>query len=343
MKRDVTFKSEGVDCAAWYFVPGGKGPFPAVAMAHGMGAVKEMYIEPFAKAFAEAGIATLLFDYRYFGGSGGMPRSKIAPRDQIEDYRNALTWLSLQPEVDEERLGVWGTSFSGGHVLWLGAYDVRVKAVVSQVGAMDLYRNARMVMPEAAFDATRAMSAMDRKRRYAQEDQPFYIANASPPGGPPALQVDQETYDWLTTAQATVAPSWRNEVTLCSIERIIEHAPALHVDRIAPKPLLMILATEDKWTPPGLIRETFARAGGPKRLLEIEGGHYVVYEGEGQRRAAAAATDWFATHLSARHAWGPRSHRRSLGADRCRSNPLQPDRSGGVDTAGAGRRAAALR
>ncbi|HAH09322.1 MAG TPA: acetylxylan esterase, partial [Alphaproteobacteria bacterium] len=209
------------------------GPHPAVAMAHGMGAVKEMYLEPFARAFAAAGIAVLLFDYRTYGASGGEPRSRISPRDQIEDYRNALTWLSLQPEVDEARLGVWGTSFSGGHVLWLGAYDVRVKAVVSQVGAMDLYRNARMVMPQDAFDASRAFGAMDRKRRYAEGDTPAYIANASPPDGPPALQVDAETYEWLMHAQATVAPSWRNEVTLDSIERIVEHAPALHVDRIA--------------------------------------------------------------------------------------------------------------
>lgn len=301
MKRDVIFKSEGVDCAGWYFTPEGAGPFPAVAMAHGMGAVKEMYIEPFAQAFAAAGIAVLLFDYRYYGASGGSPRSKIAPRDQIEDYRNALTWLSLQAEVDESRLGVWGTSFSGGHVLWLGAYDVRVKAVVSQVGAMDLYRNAQMVMPAEAFANSRAMSALDRKRRYAEGDTPFYIANASPPGGPPAMQVDQETYDWLMTAHATVAPSWRNEVTLCSLERIVEHAPALHIDRVSPTPLLMILATEDMWTPPELIREAFERAGEPKRLLEMEGGHYVVYEGEGQKQAAAAAADWFATHLGARH------------------------------------------
>ena len=297
MKQDVTFKSEGVDCAGWWFIPQGKGPFPAVAMAHGMGAVKEMYIEPFAEAFALAGIATLVFDYRYYGASGGLPRSRISPRDQIEDYRNALTWMSLQPEVDNQRLGVWGTSFSGGHVLWLGAYDVRVKAVVSQVGAMDLYRNAKMVMSDEALAGSRAMSAADRTRRYSGADEPFYIANASPPDGPPAMQVDQETYDWLINAQSTVAPSWRNEVTLDSIERIIEHAPALHVDRISPVPLLMILATQDKWTPPDLIREAFSRAGEPKKLLEIEGGHYAVYSGNGQELAAQAAVDWFKQHL----------------------------------------------
>ena len=113
---------------------------PAVAMAHGLGAVKEMYLEPFARRFAEAGIAALVFDYRSFGASGGEPRQRLFPRDQIEDYRSALTWLSLQPEIDADRLGVWGSSFSGGHVLHVAAYDPRVKAVVSQVGAMDVHQ-----------------------------------------------------------------------------------------------------------------------------------------------------------------------------------------------------------
>jgi cephalosporin-C deacetylase-like acetyl esterase len=80
----------------------------------------------------------LLFDYRHFGASGGEPRQRVSPHDQIEDYRIALTCLSLLPEVDADRLGVWGTSFSGGHVLHVGAYDPRVKVVVSQVGAMDV-------------------------------------------------------------------------------------------------------------------------------------------------------------------------------------------------------------
>jgi fermentation-respiration switch protein FrsA (DUF1100 family) len=87
---------------------------PAVGMAHGLGAVKEMYLEPFAHRLAEAGTAALVFDYRGFGASGGEPRQRISPPDQMEDYRNALTWLSLQPEIDANRLGVWGSSFSGG-------------------------------------------------------------------------------------------------------------------------------------------------------------------------------------------------------------------------------------
>lgn len=300
MRRDVHFKSGADTCAGWFFIPPGEGPFPAVAMAHGLGAVKEMYLAPFAEAFATAGIAALLFDYRGYGDSGGMPRHHVSPRDQIDDYRNALTWLSLQREVDEHRLGVWGTSFSGGHVLQIAASDRRVKAVVSQVGAMDLWRNAVRVTQPDLLAATRAFATAERKRLYADDGAaPMMIALAAPPGAAPALQVDAETTEWLTTAQATVAPGWRNEVTLSSVENILEHAPALVIDRVAPTPLLMILATEDAWTPPDFIREAFARAGDPKRLVEIPGGHYAVYHGDGQARAAAEAAAWFQTHLAA--------------------------------------------
>ncbi|HEX6655799.1 MAG TPA: alpha/beta fold hydrolase [Candidatus Limnocylindria bacterium] len=147
-QRDVTFESGDTSAAAWLFVPeqsASGAQVPAVAMAHGLGAVKEMYLEPFARRFAEAGIAALLFDYRGFGASGGEPRQRIFPRDQIEDYRSALTWLSLQMEIDADRLGVWGSSFSGGHVLHVAACDPRVKAVVNQVGAMDVNQTIRSI------------------------------------------------------------------------------------------------------------------------------------------------------------------------------------------------------
>ena len=139
-RRDVQFRSGDTFAACLVFLPDqvqSGARVPAVAMAHGLGAVKEMYLEPFARRFAEAGIAALLFDYRFFGASGGEPRQRIFPRDQLEDYRSALTWLSMQPEVDADRLGVFGTSFSGGHVLHVAAYNPRVKVVVSQVGASD--------------------------------------------------------------------------------------------------------------------------------------------------------------------------------------------------------------
>jgi hypothetical protein len=297
-RTDVRFKSGDDECAGWLYLPEqarDEAKLPAIAMAHGLGAIKELYLAPTAEVIADAGIAVLVFDYRYYGESGGSPREQVVPRDQIEDYRNALSWLSLRPEVDADRLGVWGTSFSGGHVLHLAAYDKRVKAVVSQVAGLDLWANAKRVLPPEVFEANLIMAGAERVRRY-QGGEPVYIPLASKTGEP-GLQPDTETHDWLTASKDKVAPGFNNRVTLDSIERILEHAPALSIDRIAPTPLLMIVATGDKWTPPDLIRAAFDRAGEPKRFLEIEGGHYTVYDGPGQPIAAKAAADWFTAHL----------------------------------------------
>ena len=299
-RRDVTFKSGDSYAAGWFFPPTeatADGPVPAVAMAHGVGATKEMFLEPYARRFAEAGIAALLFDYRSFGTSGGEPRQRVYPRDQIEDYRSALTWLSLQPEVDADRLGIWGTSFGGGTVLHVAAYDPLVKAVVSQVGAMDLYAITRAAVGEEQFAALEQMIVQERAR-HATEGGEVYIPDIGRPGEGFALQSDQESYDFADEAQA---PSWKNQVAVSSFEAILEHAPAQSIDRIAPRPLLMLLAKDDQISSPELIRAAFDRAGEPKRLLELEGGHYSLYpwsRGESAEAAIEAATDWFAEHLA---------------------------------------------
>src|SRR5229473_878616 len=197
-KRDVMFKSGETFAAAWLFLPDQARPgdrVPAVAMAHGFGAVKEMYLEPFARRFAAAGIAALVFDYRSFGASGGEPRQRVLLRDQIEDYRNALTWLSLQPEIDADKLAVWGTSFSGGHVIQVAAHDPRVKAVVSQTGAMDLDRIIHTVAGPEMFAGLQHLTVQERIR-HATEGGEKYIPSTGRPGEGFALQPDQDSYDF---------------------------------------------------------------------------------------------------------------------------------------------------
>ncbi len=133
--------------------------------------------------------------------------------------------------------------------------------------------------------------------RHATEGGEKYIPSTGRPGTGFALQSDQDSYDFAHHAQATIAPAWRNEVTMGSLDAILEHAPGRFIDLVAPCPLLMILAKDDVIAPPDSIREAFNRAGGPKRLLEIEGGHYAVYSGNGAKKAAQAAIEWFTEHL----------------------------------------------
>ena len=121
-RKDITFVSEGLKCAAWYYTPSGmkaEENRPAIVMAHGWSAVKEFYLDKFAEKFAEAGFVVTVFDYRRFGGSEGEPRAEIIWRDQIIDYKNAISWTAQQKEVDANHIGVWGSSYSGGHVLQL--------------------------------------------------------------------------------------------------------------------------------------------------------------------------------------------------------------------------------
>jgi len=297
-RTDVQFPSGESFASGWFFTPtqpSADEALPAVAMAHGLGGVKEMYLEPYARQFADVGIATLLFDYRGFGSSGGEPRQRIFPRDQIEDYRSALTWLSLQPQIDPARLGVWGTSFSGGHVLHVAAYDPRVKAVVSQAGAMDVYLNLRDQIGPNRLAALQDLTTKERRRR-ALEGGEIYIQKVGRPGEL-ALQTDQDSYDFSIEAHATVAPAWRNEATMSSLEAILEYAPVRTIDLIAPKPLLLILAKDDITAPPATIRAAYAAAGEPKRLEEVDGKHYSVYRGPSADKAARLASDWFSAHL----------------------------------------------
>src|SRR5215470_17444455 len=99
-------------------------------MAHGWAGVKEMYLDIYAWRFAASGYAVLVFDHRNFGESQGVPRQEINPYQQIQCYRDAITYLQSQQSVDPHRIGLWGTSYSGGHVLVLGAIDPRVKCIV---------------------------------------------------------------------------------------------------------------------------------------------------------------------------------------------------------------------
>ncbi len=147
MRSDVEFDADGTTLRGWLYVPdGAAGPVPTVVMSHGFSAVKEMYLDRFAEAFAAAGLGALVYDNRNFGASDGEPRQEIDPWEQVRDYRNAITYAQTRAEVDADRIGVWGSSYSGGHVLVVGAIDRRVKCVACQVPLISGHENARRIV-----------------------------------------------------------------------------------------------------------------------------------------------------------------------------------------------------
>ncbi|GAA5147495.1 hypothetical protein GCM10023321_08430 [Pseudonocardia eucalypti] len=130
-RHEVAFPSSGDECRAWLFLPE-TGRAPLVILGHGLGGTREDGLEPFARRFAEAGIAALVFAYRHFGDSGGQPRQLLDIGRQLEDRAAALAYARVPREIDPTRIALWGTSFGGGHVQTAAARDGGVAAVVSQ-------------------------------------------------------------------------------------------------------------------------------------------------------------------------------------------------------------------
>lgn len=298
MRRDVEFNAEGVTLRGWFYYPdGATGPVPTVIMAHGFSAVKEMYLDRYAEAFSAAGLGVLVFDNRNFGASDGEPRQEIDPWVQVRDYRHAITFARTLPEVDRDRIGVWGSSYSGGHALVLGAIDRRVKCVVSQVPLVSGYRNVLRLVRNDLIPQLRAQFDADRDARFRGEPPAMIAVVAEDPTKTPCALPTLDSWQWFTETGRTRAPAWRNEVTLRSVEMLMEYEPGVYIDRIAPTPLLMVVAANDVLTPTDLALEAYNRALEPKKLVILPGGHFDAYTTDFQL-AAGAARDWFVQHLT---------------------------------------------
>jgi fermentation-respiration switch protein FrsA (DUF1100 family) len=296
MRTDVEFDAEGTTLRGWLYVPdGASGPVPTVVMAHGFSAVKEMYLDRFAEAFGEAGLGALVFDNRNFGASDGEPRQEIDPWEQVRDYRDAITYATTLPEVDAERIGIWGSSYSGGHVLVVGAIDRRVRCVACQVPLISGHRNARRIVRSDFIAAVGGMFDDDRAARYAGGAPAMIPVVDADPMAPSALPT-ADSYEWFTETGATRAPSWRNEVTLRSVEMFWEYEPGAYIQWVSPTPLLMVVAAGDHLTVCDLAIEAYEQAREPKKLVVLSGGHFDAYVAD-FAAASGAAAGWFTEHL----------------------------------------------
>jgi len=298
MRKDIEFKSEdGVALRGWLYLPdGARGRVPTIVMAHGFSAVKENYLDKYGEVFSAAGLGALVFDNRCFGASDGEPRQHIDPWRQIADYRDAITYASTLAEVDGTKLGIWGSSYSGAHVLVVAAIDRRVKCVVSQVPLISGHRNARRLIRADMIAAVQGMFVEDRKARYAGKPPGMIPVVSSDPNVPCALPTP-DSHEWFTETAKLRAPAWRNEVTLQSVELFTEYEPGAYVEYISPTPLLMVVASGDHLTVADEAIAAYGRALEPKKLTLLRGGHFDAYVKD-FAAASSAARDWFVENLS---------------------------------------------
>jgi fermentation-respiration switch protein FrsA (DUF1100 family) len=242
-------------------------------MAHGFSSTREEALQSYGERFAAAGYCALVFDYRHFGDSGGQPRQLISIARQLEDYRAAVEFARGLKQVDPAAIVLWGTSFSGGHVLKLAAEDHTISAAIAQTPFTD-GASAIKAADIKTFLRGSAYGVADLVGSWAGRE-PVLVPAVGPPGSFAAM-----TEPGAEQAQKELVGEdsrWRNEVAARIALTIGTYRPAAKAHRIAC-PLLVCVATADKTTPHEPAMKVAQRA--PRgELREYDCGHFEIYDG----------------------------------------------------------------
>jgi cephalosporin-C deacetylase-like acetyl esterase len=300
-RRDVEFTSEGTTVRGWLYLPDGDGPHPAVVLAGGWCYVRELVMPYYAQAFVERGVAALVFDYRNLGVSDGEPRQHLDPWMQIRDYQNAVSYLTTCPEIDAERIGAWGISYSGGHVIVLAAIDPRVKVIVSQIPVVDGYENMRRVHGTMGYRKLWATILEDRERRFADPDSRMHIPHATAePDRDLSTWPFPETFHTFKALKDSEAPLYQNSSTVESVDLLLNYDIVPFARRVYDTPTLMIVAEGDDLTLWDLEIGAFNTLPTSRKRLHVlpHTTHMTLYSDQTKLQVAAReATAWFAEHL----------------------------------------------
>jgi dienelactone hydrolase len=264
---------------------------PLVILGHGLGATREYGLEPFARRFANAGIAALVFTYRHFGDSGGHPRQLLDIERQLGDWAAALAYARSLGEIDPERIALWGTSFGGGHVLVAAARDGAVAAVVSQCPFTDGVAATRAAHPRSLARAV-APALRDQLARLRGKP-PVMVPLVGPPGSA-ALMTSPDSEAGY---RALIPPGaeFHNGVAARFLLHVGLHRPGRSAKKITA-PILFCICDTDAVAP----AETalgYAATAPRAEVKRYPVGHFDIYLGEPFEHAVADQTEFLVRHL----------------------------------------------
>lgn len=278
VQESIAFPSSGDTCRGLFLRPDSSGPpAPCVVAAHGFGGTIDAGLLPFAERFVAAGLGVLLFDYRHFGSSDGKPRQWLSIRRQLEDYGAALAHARSLPRVDPDRIALFGTSFSGGHVVRAAARDGRVAAVISQCPMMDGLAALGTLARYAGFGALTRITwhGLRDAARTLGGRAPHRVPIVGPPGSLAAMTSEDAEPGY----RAIAPPGWRNEV--CA--RIALSVPFYRPGRSAGRltcPHLIQICLRDTVAPASAAEAAARRAGSRATVKRYDIGHFDLYLGD---------------------------------------------------------------
>ena len=270
--------------------------YPALAVVHPFGAVKEQAAGTYAKKMAEKGYITLAFDSTHLGESGGYPRDTENPSERLEDIRCAIDYLTTLPMVDEERIGLLGVCAGGSFVLAVAPTEMRAKAIAS-VSLFDLGLMAREGWPWTQYDRTQTLVEIGKQR--TREARGLSVRRD--PGVPMELsdsapRILQQAYDYYKTPRAW-HPNSRSVFIFTDFARLMDFNYFSQIENIAPRPVLFIVGTEADTL--FMSKAGYEKAQQPKEWFEIPGAtHFHPYDDEATvGKAVAKLEDFFGRSL----------------------------------------------
>jgi fermentation-respiration switch protein FrsA (DUF1100 family) len=238
----------------------------------------------------QLGYVALTFDYRFLGESGGEPRRQIIPMLQIEDIRNAVTFLQHQSEVYADRIGLLGVSLGGANVSYATGVEERVKATVSVCGIGDCGRWIRDACHFWEWRALQQRLADDRRERVLTGRLQYVQAKDIVP--------EPESTTQLFGQILRQYPQWSREITLASGEALVAYRPESVVHKIAPRAIMWLHGDADERVSMEESASMYHKAGEPKKLVILPGlGHSDIIAGPGLEQSLPHIREWFAEYL----------------------------------------------
>lgn len=298
MKQAVEFQSDGTTCRGYVFSPSPETSNGAgIVVAHGLAGTIDAGILEYGEGFAAAGFHALVFDYRGFGESDGDIRQHVSVPMQRADWRAAIATLRAHDGVDAARIGLWGMSFSGGHVFYLAHEDAAIKAIVSQVPMVDSHLAMTVGTYQRGGPQSAALGAIvqgEMKNMLLRRPSKMIAVAPAEGAGPPVLGAEE-----AAIYPKIVGPSWRNEITARSfITGKLADNNATELSDTFTTPVLLQLAEDDKCVSNEAMVNMARRLGPVAQLKKYQGGHFEFLKEPGRPLALGDASQFFTEQLA---------------------------------------------
>ena len=299
-KEKVHFQSEGLKVVGTLFRPQNSKEeevsLPAILVAGAMSGVKEQVAGQYAERIAKDGYVTLVLDHRHFGESEGEPRQHEDPAKKLEDFKNAISFISSLKGIDRERIGACGISMGGGYMLQLAAFDRRIKSVSIVASGLNLADTLLEILGKEGFVNFLKEFNNARQRHYDTGEVQYIPAVAT--DNKPAAMIGDEPFEYYGTSRAW-SPGWVNRYTTESIENLMSYNAIPYARIVSPTPLLIIHGKNDKYCLPKFAQEVYDLADEPKEILWLDTSNHIdLYDNEKYvGPAISKIVEWFNKYL----------------------------------------------